>query len=353
MHRTQRLRSAPPFSPGPPVIVARVLCGHRVIRDNGDLGGGAKGARVTRAGWSLNQRLVRSVWPIVYGAVALILAVLSSIGVLSEKQTVFVLLGAVGFIAIQLGISEREPPEEEIRLDVVNSYVEALEELYSYVKRAKTRVYDLTWGSSVLKRAPTEVEMDVRQENRESILNVCQHRAKRDFRYQEIMSFPFSDAEPLGERIDLARQMLASAPANYFLRYYDFDPDFGPPLLQFTVIDHDLVAFLYGNDPTRGLFVHSNAINSFFSKFFEEIWADAEVLKDGTNCHTERLERVAQRGEERDRAIAPNAVKKVPSSSQRRGKATAARRVVRASPPEPGRAAPEKQPRAHKRSGTG
>jgi len=235
----------------------------------------------------------------VVAALALFVSILDLAGALDGvdwlKNRVAVLtLLAVGAVLTHLTIihwtSQRELDDalkaatEEIREAVhgiVFRELEGASEYWEYaaerIGRARSSVDDVTWGEVASSQVSAETKRAYKLYRRR-IGAICTGRGRNTrLVYREMMSFPD------GYRLGRARDLLNDAYPNYHLRYFDFDHDGMPPLLQFFVIDRKEVLLSVQSKTAfdnKYISIVSPRLAEVMCEFFELAWRDGIVLKD-------------------------------------------------------------------------
>jgi hypothetical protein len=229
---------------------------------------------------------------------------------LRNRVSVLTLL-VVGAVAAYL-ISDRflsaRDQSDEMR-QALRDVVEALHgiEVRQFASRAEFWAYaaeriqgsrksidDLTWG-----RVPasfrTAQDIAAYKEYRRQIKLVATGRGGNRIKtFREIMSFP--DAV----RLPYANEMMREEYTNYHLRYYAYDHDGTPPLLQFYVFDKSevLISLISPSGSSldnRYISFKSHQLADVMSYYFEMAWQDAIILKDTERANTELLQAIEAR----------------------------------------------------------
>jgi hypothetical protein len=162
------------------------------------------------------------------------------------------------------------------------------------INNAQQSIDDLTWG--VIPTSQTTAATTRAYRNyRKSMEEICRGKGRHQgVIYREIMSFPD------GYRIGRARALMKSEFTNFHLRYYDYEHDGTPRLVQFFVIDREEI--LLGLHPhseaaRNGYWValRSPEVASIFDHYFDQVWNEGLVLKSGQSIESERLDEIAER----------------------------------------------------------
>ena len=169
-------------------------------------------------------------------------------------------------------------------------------ELYEYMSRrvmeAKSQICDTTWGPATpeaIVKARTENDRRAFDRYLRSIAKVSE---RRGIQYKEIMVFPNLS------RLDRVKSLIEKNPYGYNLRYYDVS-NHTPPRLGFMVIDSEeviLVSYRYFNtDEEYYIAVKHPRVVRLFKDYFEIIWHEAQVIKEGNNVNTNAIKNIEQK----------------------------------------------------------
>lgn len=236
--------------------------------------------------------------------VADMIGALDNVSWLQARIPVITLL-ALGAFALSL-ISEQFAQAQEQELCVDAAIMKAMRavsgvevrrfdtraDFYRYAAeriRACNHTDDLTWGPMPAS-AMTADDEAAYKEYRQAIAVACSGKGdnKRKI-FREVMSFP---AETRIERAALL--MNKDRYPNYHLRYYDYNHDGSPVLLQYYVFDKSEVLFSSRMQPASSrdnqfMSIKSRELGEVMSHYFESIWHNAILLKDTTTVRTDRL----------------------------------------------------------------
>jgi hypothetical protein len=156
--------------------------------------------------------------------------------------------------------------------------------------RACDHTDDLTWGPMPASAMNADDEAAYK-EYRQAIAAACSAKGdnKRKI-FREVMSFPVET------RIERAAPLLnKDRYPNYHLRYYDYNHDGSPVLLQYYVFDKSEVLFSSRMQPAspidnQFMSIKSQELGEVMSHYFESIWHDAVLLKDTTIVRKDLLD---------------------------------------------------------------
>lgn len=142
------------------------------------------------------------------------------------------------------------------------------------LRAARSYVYDLSWGPSITQLLSHEesAAFEVYMANKAATI-------ERGIVYQEVWTFP-DDARK--ERI---RRMLELNRANYRARYYELDHVSAPPLLNFVVLDDEVILAFYSGRDLRGnpdvhLATGNKLMHDLFEGYFNAIWSQANGVDE-------------------------------------------------------------------------
>jgi len=141
--------------------------------------------------------------------------------------------------------------------------------LATSVRGAEHSVVEYT-GGFIISSGRTAHEHKELDNYRTAILTACKKGDR--LRYREVVTFPAP------ERFERVKRTLSSNIRNYLVRYYYYDQQKGPPEMQFSIIDSQLLILgtHRGNNlPQEGetyLAIKHPLIVANFADFFDAIW---------------------------------------------------------------------------------
>jgi len=252
----------------------------------------------------------------VVASIAIIISILDLTGALDgigwfkARIPILTLLvvGAIAAYTIAEKISASRN-EEEILQSVMHETIAALSgvEVRSFdspadfwlyaadrIKTSKGTIDDLTWGLSNTGSTTSGDSVAYREYRRQIAIATVGKGDNRIKTYREIMSFPDDT------RIARAAALMDRKHPNYHLRFYDYNHVGTPALLQFYIFDRIEVAIsshsTSGSPRDNRYTVFRNAqLAETMSHYFETVWRQATVLKDGSRIRSDLLEAVVKR----------------------------------------------------------
>lgn len=229
-----------------------------------------------------------SQWPILTGksapvTLALICTIMIKL-VLSNKESKKINSNLTE-LSSELGKIARNATCEVQRID-------SSDELYNQItialRGARKSVCDLTWGE-LTPTIKNQAQKDSLKAYYDELINTI---AKPGIVYREVMTFPNK------RRLARIDRILNNNHSGYHLKYYDLTPEEHkrmPPLMQFLVIDEELVIFNNHRgtfkDPEGEFFAitDNKVIVDYFLDYFGAIWAGGKSLINITGEDVEKI----------------------------------------------------------------
>lgn len=189
----------------------------------------------------------------------------------------------------------REGPERIIRsLNGVN--VRSFDDLSEFLiytahrmSEARKSIDDLSWGTDLPN--VTSAEEKSFEKYVKTKVAIC----KKGIRYREVMSFS------LPSHVQRAESILSQNLTSYSLKFYDFDKQSAPPLIQFLIVDSEEVMFAFYRWPYLPaekevrLAVRHPDIVKLFQDYYDTIWHGARPLKIGNRVEQSTFQELKKR----------------------------------------------------------
>lgn len=190
--------------------------------------------------------------------------------------------------------------------------------VYEYVcKRLEqaVNVDDLTWGEYQGAEASGFEE----QAYTKYINSITEAVSRPNVKYREVITFANQ------RRVQRAEVMIKHNSYGYQLGYYDYHQADSPPLLQFMVIDREVIfAFYRGSRLPSGQGLHvvvrHPVIVDLFKDYYETIWQGAKKIKEPGNLTYDEIRQrihkiwqVYRASNDRQKTVRPERQRKAPS----------------------------------------